>query len=77
MPLLALTQLDVSIQGEEDVASLQVSVDDLVVVEVHEGLQCLLTHHSDLGLCKGPLQLCGGPGPHTHVLSIPYCGGVH
>lgn len=34
----ALTKLDITIQREEDVASLQVSVDDVVVMEVDEGL---------------------------------------
>lgn len=56
----SLTQLDVTVQREEDVASLQVSVDDVVVVEVDEGQQSLLTHHPDLRLCKGSLQLCRG-----------------
>ena len=32
------TQLDVSAQGEEDVASLQVAVDDLVIMEILERL---------------------------------------
>lgn len=76
----SLTQLDITVQREEDVASLQVSVDDVVVVEVDEGLQSLLTHHPDLRLCKGSLQFCtemgGGGGSHKHMLSIPDAG-VH
>lgn len=54
----ALTKLDISVQREEDVPRLQVSVDDVDVVEVDEGLQSLLTHHPDLGLCQGSLQFC-------------------
>lgn len=46
----ALTQLDVTVQCEEDVASLQVSVDDVVVMEVDKRLQSLLAHHPDLRL---------------------------
>lgn len=53
-----LTQLDITIQCEKDVPSLQVSVDDFVVVEVDEGLQSLLTHHPDLRLCQRSLQFC-------------------
>lgn len=34
----ALTQLDVTLQCEENVASLQVSVNDMVFMEVDEGL---------------------------------------
>lgn len=52
------TKLDISIHCEEDVASLQVSVDDMVIMEIDEGLQSLLTNHPDLGLCQRPLQLC-------------------
>ena len=52
----ALTEFDVAVQREENVSSLQVSVDDVVVVEVDEGLQGLFTDHPDLRLCQGPLQ---------------------
>lgn len=56
----ALTQLDVPVQREQDVPSLQVSVDDFVVVEVDEGQQSLLTHHPDLRLGQRSLQLYVG-----------------
>lgn len=63
---IALTQLDITVQCEEDVAGLQVSVDDFVVVEVDEGLQGLLTHHSDLRLCQGSLQFFKDGGQRSY-----------
>lgn len=56
----ALTQLDVTVQREEDIACLQVSVDDMVFMEVNEGLQSLFTHDPDLGLRQGSFQFCRG-----------------
>lgn len=71
----SLTQFDVTVQREEDVPGLQVSVDDVVIVQINQGLQSLLTHHSDLRLCQGSLQFCrGGQGSHKHMLSIPEPG---
>lgn len=71
---LALTQLDVTVQREEDVAGFQVSVDDFVFVEVDERLQSLPTHHPDLRLCQGSLQLCGERVRESHesTLTIPH-----
>lgn len=71
---LALTQLDVTVQREEDVAGFQVSVDDFVFVEVDERLQSLPTHHPDLRLCQGSLQLCGERvrGSHESTITIPH-----
>lgn len=53
------TQFDFTVHREEYVASLQVSVDDLVFMEVNERLQSLFTNHTDLGLGQGSLQLYG------------------
>lgn len=53
------TQFHFSLQGEKNVSGFQVSVDDLVLVEVNQGLQGLPTHNTDLWLCQGPLQFCG------------------
>ena len=66
----ALTQLDVTVQCEQDVAGLQVSVDDFVVVEVDEGLQGLLTHHPDLRLRQGSLQFYRRSHKHTVECSV-------
>lgn len=65
----ALTKLDVALQCEQDVARFQVSVNDVVLMEVDEGLQSLLTHGSDLRLCQRPLQFCTKTqkGKHTHI----------
>lgn len=70
----ALTKLDITVQREEDVASLQVSVDDVVVMEVDEGLQSLFTHHPDLRLCQRSLQFYRGQGSQKHILNIPDAG---
>lgn len=53
-----VTQLDVALQREQDVARFQVSVNDVVLMEVDEGLQSLLAHSSDLRLCQRSLQFC-------------------
>lgn len=67
----ALTQLDVTIQREEDVASLQVSMNDVVVMEVDKGLQSLLTYHPDLRLCQWSLQFCRGMrATQIHMLTM-------
>lgn len=56
-----LTQFDVSIQCEQDVSSLQVSVDDLVVMQIQQSIQSLFTNHPDLRLRQRPFQL------YTHM----------
>lgn len=53
-----ITKFDFSLQGKENVASLQVSVDDVVLVQVDQSLQGLLAHHADLRLSQRPLQFC-------------------
>lgn len=53
-----LTQLDVPIQGEEDVASLDVPVDDPAAMQVPQRQQQLLANHLDLLLRQPLLQLC-------------------
>lgn len=50
------TQFDFSIQREKNVSSFQISVDDLVLVKVDQGLQGLPAHCSDLRLGQWPLQ---------------------
>lgn len=64
-----LTQLDVALQCEQDVARFQVSVNDVALVEVDEGLESLFTHSSDLRLCQRSLQFCTRTqrGKHTHI----------
>lgn len=52
------TQFHFSIQGEKNIPGLQISVDDLVLVEVDQGLQSLPAHHADLRLRQWPLQFC-------------------
>lgn len=52
-----LTQFDVSFQHEEDVAGLEVSVDDLYAVEVVQSLQHLATNHLNLWLRQPAIQL--------------------
>lgn len=54
---LNLTQFDVPVQHEEDVAGLQVSVNDLHAVEVVQRLEHLATNHLDLRLCQPTIQL--------------------
>ena len=68
----SLTQLDVTVQCEEDVASLQVSVYDIVVMEVDKGLQSLLTHHPDLRLRQGSLQFCRVTQMHEIKSNVIY-----
>lgn len=58
--LLLLTQLDVPVQHEQDVAGLQVPVDDLDAVQVDQSLQHLAGHHLDLGLRQPTIQLWPG-----------------
>lgn len=53
------TQFHFSIQGEENIPSFQISMDDLVLMKVNQGLQGLPAHHTDLRLCQGPFQFCG------------------
>lgn len=52
-----LTQFDVSVQHEEDVPGLQVSVDDLHAVEVHQSLQHLAAYYLNLWLRQPTIQL--------------------
>lgn len=54
----SITQFDIPICSKEDISSLQVSVNNLIVVEVNQRLQRLFTHNPDLRLCKRPLQFC-------------------
>jgi len=54
-----LTELDVPVLGEEHIARLQVTVDDLFAVEVMEGFQHLAANHLNLGFGQAPVQLCG------------------
>lgn len=54
-----LTQFDFAVQREKNISSFQISVDDLVLVKVYQGLQGLPAHHSDLRLRQGPLQFWG------------------
>lgn len=54
-----LTELDVPILGEEHVACLQVTVDDLLAMEVMEGFQHLAANHLNLRFGQAPIQLCG------------------
>lgn len=56
-PPNTITQFYISIQGQENIPSFQVSVDDLALMKVSQGLQSLLTHHTNLGLSQGSLQL--------------------
>lgn len=51
-----LTQFDFAVQREKNISGFQISVDDLVLVKVYQGLQGLPAHHSDLRLRQGPLQ---------------------
>lgn len=53
------TQFHFSIQGEENIPSFQISMDDLVLMKVSQGLQGLPTHHTDLRLCQRSLQFYG------------------
>lgn len=55
---LGLTQFDVPVEGEQDVAGLHVPVDDLAAVQVLQGQQQLLASRSDLLLRQPFLQLC-------------------
>lgn len=52
-----LTQFDVSVQHEQDVPGLQVSVDDLHFVQVVQSLQHLASHHFNLRLRQSTIQL--------------------
>lgn len=52
-----LTQPDVSLQGHEHIAGLEVTVDDLLAVQEGESLQHLTAHHLDLGLRQPTVQL--------------------
>lgn len=53
------TQFDFSVQREKNVSSFQISVDDLVLVKVDQGLQGLTAHDSNLRLRQWPLQFWG------------------
>lgn len=53
-----LTEFDVPILGEEHIACLQVTVDDLFAVEVTESFQHLAANHLNLRFSQAPVQLC-------------------
>lgn len=73
---MLVTQLDVALQREQDVARFQVSVNDVVLMEVDEGLQSLFAHSSDLRLCQRSLQFCTRTEgkTHSHYDNIPLGG---
>lgn len=48
MCVFGYTKFDVALHGEQNVSGLQVSVDDVVLMQVKESLQCLETHLTDL-----------------------------
>lgn len=68
------TEFYFSVQGEEDVSSFQVSVDDLGLMKVRQGIQSLLTHHPDLGLSQGSLEFWWST---ARTLSKPTLGHLH
>lgn len=50
------TQFDFPVQRQKNVSGFQISVDDLVLVKIDQGLQGLAAHDSDLRLRQWPLQ---------------------
>lgn len=42
------TKFDVALHGEQNVSSLQVSVNDVVLMQITQSLKCLETHLTDL-----------------------------
>lgn len=65
--MFVYTKFDTAFHGKQNVSGLQVSVYDMVLMQVTQCMQCLETHLTDLLLGEAMLQLCAHTRVHIHT----------